>query len=410
MSPKPTSKILLALDGSDGKGVEKKGSLTAETGKAPRQLQRSKTEPAIPGYQDAQRSRASKALTKTTSDAGPSNTLPVYSYKDHEDPAIVVYTKNEEEANDLIGCLHGPSGFDMEWRFYWLNGRTVSRPTALVQIGDDRIILLVQLSAMTRFPSELKRVIESPDIVKLGVNIRGDGEKLYHDYGILPRGLVELAGAAQDADADFAAMFRRPMVALAKMVEFYEKRHLPKDTVRISDWERDPLDPEQIEYAANDADCAVRMYKKICEIAEEAGKTLTLSKYTTDLKADYDSGKLGMITTSATFTPKNATAELTPQERKTYTLWHTEELSLPELCAALRSKDNPLKESTVISYVFEALQKDKSLPFSLPKLKELIQLEIGSWARHGWWIHKLDAQNRVQAKAPSTSNSQPKDQ
>jgi hypothetical protein len=37
MSPKPTSKILLALDGSDGKGVEKKGLLTAETGKAPRQ-------------------------------------------------------------------------------------------------------------------------------------------------------------------------------------------------------------------------------------------------------------------------------------------------------------------------------------------------------------------------------------
>jgi ribonuclease D len=75
----------------------------------------------------------------------------------------------------------------------------------------------------------------------------GDGEKLYHDYGILPRGLVELAGAAQDADAVFAASFRRPMVALAKMVEFYERRHLPKDTVRISDWERDPLDPEQIE-------------------------------------------------------------------------------------------------------------------------------------------------------------------
>jgi hypothetical protein len=41
-------------------------------------------------------------------------------------------------------------GFDMEWRFYWSNGKTVSRRTALVQIGDDRIILLVQLSAMTR--------------------------------------------------------------------------------------------------------------------------------------------------------------------------------------------------------------------------------------------------------------------
>ena len=38
----------------------------------------------------------------------------------------------------------------MEWRFYWSNGKTVSRRTALVQIGDDRIIILVQLSAMTR--------------------------------------------------------------------------------------------------------------------------------------------------------------------------------------------------------------------------------------------------------------------
>jgi hypothetical protein len=77
-----------------------------------------------------------------------------------------------------------------------------------VQIGDDRIILLVQLSAMTResdrrgsviSPSHhihrysirtqsklsrycapltteagAQRVIESPDIVKLGVNIRGE--------------------------------------------------------------------------------------------------------------------------------------------------------------------------------------------------------------------------------------------
>lgn len=75
----------------------------------------------------------------------------------------------------------------------------------------------------------------------------GDGEKLYYDYGILARGLVELAGAAREADDVFAANYRRPMVALAKMVQWYERKHLPKDTVRISDWERNPLDAEQIE-------------------------------------------------------------------------------------------------------------------------------------------------------------------
>lgn len=156
------------------------------------------------------------------------------------------------------------------------------------------------------------------------------------------------------------------------MVEFYEKKLLRKDTARISDWERDPLEPDQIECsfscilrregyltcnildAANDADCAVRMYKKISGIAENAGKTLTFSKYTTDLKRDYDSGKLVMITTTSTVPtakknlPAHVTPELTLQELKAYTLWHKEGQTITELCAALRSKDNPLKESTIM--------------------------------------------------------------
>lgn len=87
----------------------------------------------------------------------------------------------------------------------------------------------------------------------------GDGEKLYHDYGILARCLVELAGAARDADAVFAARYRRPMVALAKMVEWYERKLLPKGSVRTSDWERDPLDAEQIE-------CLFRVFLVICAV------------------------------------------------------------------------------------------------------------------------------------------------
>lgn len=106
--------------------------------------------------------------------------------------------------------------------------------------------------------------------------------------------------------------------------------------------------------AANDADCAVRMYKKICGIAEKAGKTLVLSRYTTDLKKDYESGRLAMITTAATISPKDegrpyfVTTEPTPQELRAYTLWHAQELSLAEMCIALRSNDNPLKGSTVM--------------------------------------------------------------
>lgn len=79
-----------------------------------------------------------------------------------------------------------------------------------------------------------------------------------------------------------------------------------------------------------------------------------LSNYTTDLKKDYEVGRLGMITTAAAILPKGddrphfVTGDPTPQELKAYTLWHTQRLSLVEMCVALRSKDNPLKESTVM--------------------------------------------------------------
>jgi len=96
------------------------------------------------------------------------------------------------------------------------------------------------------------------------------------------------------------------------------------------------------------------MYKKICGIAEKAGRTLVLSKYTTDLQKEYEAGRLGMITTSATVLFKDGSlphfvaVEPTPQELKAYTLWRTQRLSLTDMCVALRAKDNPLKETTVM--------------------------------------------------------------
>lgn len=76
---------------------------------------------------------------------------------------------------------------------------------------------------------------------------------------------------------------------------------------------------------------------------------------------------------------------------------------------AIRQRCGALSSATR-SYVVKALQKDDMLTFSLQSLKELVQREIGSWSRHGWWIHELDAQNRAQAKTPSTSNSQTQSQ
>ena len=82
-------------------------------------------------------------LTKTT---------PVlYSYEQYTPSPAIVYTRDEEEADEMARLLKGPLGFDLEWVVTFRRGKApVDRRTALVQLSDARMILLVQVSAMKR--------------------------------------------------------------------------------------------------------------------------------------------------------------------------------------------------------------------------------------------------------------------
>ena len=84
--------------------------------------------------------------------------LPLYSYKQYRPTPAVVYTQHEEEANDLVQGMKGPLGFDLEWVVTFRQGKApMERRTALVQLCDARMILLVQVSAMksTFYPNIL---------------------------------------------------------------------------------------------------------------------------------------------------------------------------------------------------------------------------------------------------------------
>lgn len=119
-------------------------------------------------------------------------------------------------------------------------------------------------SALFRDWRSSQDVIESPDIVKTGANIRSmsrnpivvfssliwiidDGQKLFRDFGILAKNLVELGAFAHQADSEFSSLHRRSIVSLAKMVERYTSKTLDKGNVRISNWERAPLSERQRE-------------------------------------------------------------------------------------------------------------------------------------------------------------------
>ncbi|KZV67369.1 ribonuclease H-like protein, partial [Peniophora sp. CONT] len=340
--------------------------------------------------------KTKSSLQKTTTTTRPKpasnpdmGKMPFYKYSEYTPRPVVLYLRTEQEVDEALEGLDGTLGFDLEWKV----SRGRERPAALVQLSDTSMILLIQVTAMPRFPPNLKALIENPAIPKLGVNIRNDGMKLYRDYGVLARNLVELGALACAADTRFAAAYNRPIVSLAKVTAWYMRRTLDKGPVRTSDWER-PLSREQVQYAANDAHCAIMIYKRIMSIARAAKVSLDSSTYSSDLMKElepppaapvpvspFEAAAAGATAPSKPATRTRTSTSAKPQHLRAYNLWR-EGHGLLDICIKLRSRTNPLRESTVVTYVVSALEADVQLPFSMTGLQTLVKGEAGGWHRH----------------------------
>ncbi|PSR72151.1 hypothetical protein PHLCEN_2v11999 [Hermanssonia centrifuga] len=286
----------------------------------------------------------------------PGESMPFFSYKECTPAPAVVYTRHEEEANDLVQCLDGPLGFDMEWRVFFRrigpSMKVLERKTALIQLCDAKMIVLIQISAM-----------------------KNDGMKLYRDFGILPRNLVELGAFAHRADKTFKDTYSRTIVSLVRMTEKYLNQTVDKPAVRTGNWEVQPLSEEQIHYAANDAYSSLMIYKKLWELATDQlpqEESTQILKHYIDLRSEHSEGKLDKATSSAsTARPTTASAVIkatassntgvvsststtvlyfgpaTPQQMKAYTLWHHDGMSLDDMCVALNA-EKPVLRATAM--------------------------------------------------------------
>ncbi|KAG5653721.1 hypothetical protein H0H81_011128 [Sphagnurus paluster] len=347
--------------------------------------------------------RAKKPISKSSLE--PTEALPLYTYKDYTDPKpCLVHTTDEEEANDFVaGLKAGPVAFDMEWRVFFARGAKVSeRRTAVVQVADARgMMLVVQVHGMNRmysldvlrvvtecktgFPKALQALIEDPEIPKLGVNILNDGKKLFRDYGILAKNLVELGAIAAAADPDGP---KRRIVSLSKLTERYCGKTLDKGSERVGNWEA-PLDQQQLEYAANDVHSSLMIYARLRAVAAEHNVTLILSdpQFATHVEPPVPSTGLG---------PTPEPIEMRGQFMRAYRCWHERDMTLEHMCKELSLKGRVpgvegksgegLKAGTVISYVISALQANPKLPFDMLKLRELVQMDSASWVRHREWL------------------------
>ncbi|KAH8916113.1 ribonuclease H-like protein [Atractiella rhizophila] len=177
-------------------------------------------------------------------------------------PVRVLYTTSLPFITSTVSTLRESSetvlGFDMEWNvgFYGKQGKT-----ALIQIGDLKTVLLVPIFRMSKFPDTLKYLLEDKSVLKVGVNIGGDARKLYRDFGVALKGVIELSDVARSVDLE-RWQHKRGLIALQTLTGYYTDLYLPKGSVRTSNWERQ-LDEEQQNYSRDDVLAAVLVWRRL---------------------------------------------------------------------------------------------------------------------------------------------------
>ncbi|TRM60154.1 hypothetical protein BD626DRAFT_571934 [Schizophyllum amplum] len=176
-----------------------------------------------------------------------SQPLPPYTWRAYHPGARLSYCRTTSEADASIARISSAVvGFDMEWKPNFVKGELPNR-VALVQVANDREIVLVQISSMKSFPERLQQLLGDPNVVKTGVGVDGDVKKLFQDWSISVNNVVDLSLLARSIDnANWKGKYNTP-VALARLVEFYEARELVKGKVT---------------HAANDAHCGWVLYTR----------------------------------------------------------------------------------------------------------------------------------------------------
>ncbi|OTB07759.1 hypothetical protein M426DRAFT_317653 [Hypoxylon sp. CI-4A] len=308
-------------------------------------------------------------------------------------------------------------GFDLEWAPDSTKWQGVKRNVSLIQlaspsrIGLFHVALFADESDMVG-PS-FRTIMESPDITKVGVFIKGDATRLRNFLGVDSKGLIELSHLYRLVTYSPKGQYKninKKLVPLATQVEHY--LHLPLfkgHDVRASDWTK-PLDMNQVIYSASDAYAGLQLYAtleyhrekldpcpprpyfaelglpiRLADGAELVATDDTIADTTeeTDLEVTAPTPKKSRSTKSksppgtkdsrveiaedrvARYKATHSNTEASVPHLRAYYMWHEQGLE-PNIIARLL-RDPPLKTHTVTGYILSAIQAEK-LPVDTERL------------------------------------------
>jgi len=184
------------------------------------------------------------------------NLLPLRKY---EGPVEVV--ADDGRLGAVMHELHMEKvlGFDIEVRPTFKSGDYF--PPALVQLAAKNKVYLVQLKKV-RALHLLGELFADERVVKAGVAVQGDIDKLHEVMRFVPAGFIELGKMATRAGIKANGV----RTIAAQVLGFRVSKG-----AQCSNWERSALAPAQVVYAATDAWVCREIYLALAKVKNHAG-------------------------------------------------------------------------------------------------------------------------------------------
>lgn len=199
-------------------------------------------------------------------------------YKNPENQKPVVYYCQSYDAAESKAQLflnEKVLGFDMEWEVgssTKSDNPNIKRAVSLIQIAAEDKIGLFQIArfrnaktAEEHMPPSLRKILESKEIVKAGVNISGDATRLKKCLNVEMRGIFELSHLFRVVKESKKWPVNFRLVSLGMQVQEILMLPLKKDDVRVSAWSKE-LNLQQTGYAAADAYAGLRLFWRLEEL------------------------------------------------------------------------------------------------------------------------------------------------
>lgn len=142
-------------------------------------------------------------------------------------------------------------GFDTETRPSFTSG--ISNKVALLQLSTPDHCFLFRLCKL-RLDKALIRVLESPDVLKIGAAVRDDIKGMQKLRHYRPAGFIDLQSIVENYG--IAEKSVRKMAAVTLGIRISKAQ-------RLSNWEASTLTPAQQLYAATDAWVSLEIYRKL---------------------------------------------------------------------------------------------------------------------------------------------------